>query len=100
MGDTTPLSLPADLPYPITITRLCAAAGDQVHRGDKLLEYSFTSATRRKEISDAERNGKPLSDKDTKDDMVGSWESPIDGQVVSWMTGVQVRAKIEQRRGT
>lgn len=97
MGEATPLSLRPDLPYPITLTRLVAAPGTRLRRGDRLLEYSFTSATRRRENAAAERDGKPVPPERRKDDMVGSWESPIDGEVVSWSPGVHAGMVIEQR---
>lgn len=100
MGDTTPLTLPPDLPYPITITRVVAAAKDSVRRGDKMFEYTFMSATRRADIAKAEKAGKVLPKEFLTNDMVGSWESPIAGELVSWMPDIKVGMKIERQRGT
>ncbi|KAL1412134.1 CTD phosphatase Fcp1 [Vanrija albida] len=98
MGDSTPLSLPPDLPYPITLTRLLVTPGVSVSRGSRLAEYKFLSATRRKENDAKERAGKPVTAKEREDDMVGSWESPIDGEVTAWEAGVKVGLRIDQRQ--
>lgn len=100
MGDTTPLALPPDLPYPVTITRLVASVGDHVRRGDKLLEYSFLSATKRSEVLQAEQAGRLPQGASVKNDMVGSWDCPIAGEVVAWVQDIQAGARIEQRRGS
>ncbi|BEJ13915.1 hypothetical protein CspHIS471_0310890 [Cutaneotrichosporon sp. HIS471] len=81
MSDITPLQLPGDLPYPITITRISVEKGTNVRRGDRMLEYSFMSATRRKELDKLAKEGKEPPSQLRGNDMVGSWESPIDGEV-------------------
>lgn len=98
MGDATPLSLPAELPFPITVTRLLVGVGKEVRRGDKLLEYSFLSATRARDNAALEKSGKPVPPERRSDDMVGSWECPIDGTVVSWEPGVKPGAFIDRSK--
>lgn len=97
MGDITPLSLPPDLPYPITVTRVAVEPGVKVRRGDRLLEYTFLSATRRKELEALESQGRDAPDDMRKNDMVGSWESPIDGEIVLWEPTIRPGAQIERR---
>jgi RNA polymerase II subunit A-like phosphatase len=97
MSDLTPLKLPGDLPYPITITRISVDKGTKVRRGDRMLEYSFMSATRRKELDKMEREGKEAPAKLRQNDMVGSWESPIDGEVKRWDSAVKPGATFERR---
>lgn len=70
----TPLHLPPNLPYPITITRINSPADSNVARGSKLLEYSF-------------RQTSPAgpSTSDHKSLMLfGSWDSSLEGTVESW----------------
>lgn len=97
MVEPTPLSLPPDLPYPITLTRLLVVPGVEVYRGTRLAEYKFLSATRRKENDAKTRAGKSVSAKEREDDMVGSWESPIDGTVTRWEAGTKVGLTIEAK---
>lgn len=97
MGDITPLNLPPGLPYPINVTRVMAEAGTKVHRGDRMLEYSFLSATRRKELDALATQGRDAPAEMRKNDMVGSWESPVDGEIVSWEPTIKPGAQIERR---
>lgn len=97
--DPTPLSLPSHLPYPITITRLVAPLQSTVTRGTKLLEYTFTSDTARRAIS-RRAEGKIVDREDERaaeGDMVGSWESPVEGELLKWGHGVQAGLRIEKR---
>ena len=86
----TPLTLPSHLPFPLTITRLLARPSSQVSRGVPLLEYAFTSDTSRREL-DRVSAWSPSAlrtsgqDEDAREnDMVGVWESAIQGEVVRW----------------
>lgn len=97
MSDITPLKLPGDLPYPITITRISEGKGAKVRRGDRMLEYSFMSATRRKELDKMAKEGKEAPAQLRQNDMVGSWESPIDGEVKRWESTVKPGALFEWR---
>lgn len=97
--DPTPLTLPTHLPFPLTITRLFPSSSTTLVRGDKLLEYTFTSDTSRRALSRIAA-GKPAGSEDgepRENDMVGSWECPIDGEMVRWGEGVKVGMKIEKR---
>ncbi|GMK53590.1 hypothetical protein CspeluHIS016_0101760 [Cutaneotrichosporon spelunceum] len=100
MSDTTPLRLPEDLPYPITITRISVDKGTNVRRGDRMLEYSFMSATRRKELDKMAKEGKEPPSRIRGNDMVGSWESPIDGEVKRWDSSVKPGAIFERRNAS
>jgi len=98
MGDATPLALPAELPFPITITRLLVTPGTEVRRGDRLLEYSFLSATRARDNAALEKAGKPVPPERRADDMVGSWECPIAGTVERWEPGVRAGTYIDRSK--
>ncbi|WVQ72959.1 hypothetical protein IAR50_002521 [Cryptococcus sp. DSM 104548] len=95
----TTISLPPSLPYPVTITRLIASPGDPLRRGSRLLEYSFMSSEQRERISRRKAQGKP-SDKangeSDNDDMVGTWDSLIEGDAVAWK-GAKVGLVVEKR---
>ncbi|CAD6571192.1 MAG: Carboxy-terminal domain (CTD) phosphatase [Tremellales sp. Tagirdzhanova-0007] len=77
----TPLSLPPNLPYPLTITRLLARPNHAVSRGEPLLEYAFTSDTTRREL---ERLASVPGHALRGNDMIGTWDSSIDGEIVRW----------------
>ncbi|BGP31350.1 CTD phosphatase Fcp1 [Rhodotorula toruloides] len=66
----TSLSLPRALPFPITIQRIHAPVGSTVRKTRRLLTYSFVPA-------------KPDED-GNRDRQVREWESPVEGEVVSW----------------
>ncbi|EGU12936.1 putative RNA polymerase II CTD phosphatase Fcp1 [Rhodotorula toruloides ATCC 204091] len=66
----TSLSLPRALPFPITIQRIHAPVGSTVRKTRRLLTYSFIPA-------------KPDED-GNRDRQVREWESPVEGEVVSW----------------
>lgn len=65
----TPLSLPRSLPYPITIQRLNKPVGAEVKKTDSLFTYSF----KQKKV-----------DEPGEERLVRVWESPVDGELVSW----------------
>ncbi|CAK9780438.1 hypothetical protein CC85DRAFT_311092 [Cutaneotrichosporon oleaginosum] len=100
MSDVTPLKLPWDLPYPITFTRISVDKGSQVRRGDRLLEYSFMSATRRRDLELKQRAGQEIPESLRGNDMVGTWESPIDGEVKRWEPSVKPGALFERRQAS
>ncbi|ODN82478.1 RNA polymerase II subunit A domain phosphatase [Cryptococcus wingfieldii CBS 7118] len=95
----TTISLPPSLPYPVTITRLIANPGDPLRRGSRLLEYSFMSSDQRERISKRRAQGR-TADKGKGeiegDDMVGSWDSLIEGDAVAWK-GAKVGLVVEKR---
>ncbi|GAA5896864.1 hypothetical protein JCM6882_005053 [Rhodosporidiobolus microsporus] len=66
----TPLRLSASLPYPLTVQRIHAPPGTQIRKTQALLTYSFVPQ-------------KP-DDDGRRDRQVRVWESPIEGEVVSW----------------
>ncbi|WVQ84864.1 hypothetical protein IAT38_007027 [Cryptococcus sp. DSM 104549] len=95
----TPLSVPRSLPYPITIRRLVAKPGDAVKRGTLLLEYSFMSSEQREQVKKRKATGK-AADKSKgesdQDDMIGTWESLVDGELVQWKD-VKVGTVLDKR---
>ncbi|KAL7418267.1 CTD phosphatase Fcp1 [Cryptotrichosporon argae] len=102
MDDPTPLPLPSDLPFPITVTRLLVSPGADVARGSRMLEYSFLSATARKDRAKAEHNGQQggKSSEAKGNDMVGSWECPVKGTVDRWEAWVRPGTIVEQRHAS
>lgn len=85
--DPTPLSLPPHLPYPIKISRLIANTGDSIDRGTRLLEYTFTSDTSKRALAAKGANGNGTGSDGfvgRENDMVGSWESPVEGVLEKW----------------
>jgi RNA polymerase II subunit A-like phosphatase len=93
--ETTPLHLPGHFPYPITITKLSLGPGEEVQRGIRLLEYSFTSATNRKLAYEARRKGEKVTVKEN--DMVGSWECSVEGTLERWAKHVEVGRSIDAK---
>ena len=85
----TGLSLPPSLPYPLTITRLLVRPGQSVIRGTPLVEYTFTSDTSRNALS---KGVVDPADTDgvRENDMVGTWESGIEGDLVNWAEWARV----------
>ncbi|AFR96852.2 RNA polymerase II subunit A domain phosphatase [Cryptococcus neoformans C23] len=83
----TPLTLPPTLPYPITLTRLVARPGDKVKRGSRLFEYTFMSSDLKEKVArrrSQEGGTGEIEDEKEKDDLSGTWESLVDGDVVEW----------------
>jgi RNA polymerase II subunit A-like phosphatase len=104
MDPPTPLSLPSNLPYPIIISRLLSSPDSYISRGTRLLEYSFTSDTSRHALGRARRKGEHEGGSEKKDadearenDMVGTWDSPVEGTLVQWEEGVKAGMRIEKR---
>lgn len=107
--DPTPLSLPSHLPYPIVITRLFpSSSNDALIRGSKILEYSFTSDTSRRALAKLARDksgnvegirkrGEGEEEGVGENDMIGSWECPVEGEFVKWGVGVKVGMIIERK---
>ena len=69
MSTPTPLHLPTHFPYPIKITSIAVLPDAPVDRGTRLLTYSFTH----------------VSKEDGREVRFGTWDSPIEGTVHSWV---------------
>lgn len=69
MSEPTDLVLPKSLPYPIKVTKILVAAGDNIQRGTPLLYYSYKHYLR--------------EDK-TTETCYGTWESYVEGRVDLW----------------
>ncbi|ORX40742.1 hypothetical protein BD324DRAFT_611918 [Kockovaella imperatae] len=87
MSETVSVELPTSLPYPIRITRVLADG--EVQRGTALLEYAFTSDEARKELA---KGGKG------EWDMVGSWDSAIEGRLDRWEEWVKPGTRVERSK--
>jgi RNA polymerase II subunit A-like phosphatase len=95
----TPLLLPPTLSYPILVTRLLAQPNQSLRRGTSLLEYTFTSVSSRKALSlSAEERAKQPELRDVREyDMVGTWECPLEGEMVEWEDWLHVGTKVERK---
>ncbi|ORY28173.1 hypothetical protein BCR39DRAFT_535875 [Naematelia encephala] len=93
----TPLTFPTTLPFPIKITRLIAHAGDTVSRGSSLLEYAFTSDESRRALT----SGRGKEDEEIEEwDLVGVYESPIEGEVEGWDGDISPGKVVERRHAS
>lgn len=101
--DATPLSLPSTLPFPLTITRILIRAGAIIKRGDPLFQYAFTSTASRQALARREKGLLPTEDDLRNDvrenDMVGTWDSAVAGEVVKWYEWVAVGTKVDVKMG-
>lgn len=106
--DPTPLSLPSHLPYPIIITRLYPSSSlSDIQRGSKVFEYSFTSDTSRRALAKSaiakdgsagpRKRGEGAEEGVGENDMIGSWESPVEGEFIKWGAGVKAGMMIERK---
>lgn len=96
----TPIALPASLPYPITVSRISSPTSAQVNRGSPLFEYSFTSSSSLKAL-DRRNKGLPPQpgDKDAKEgDMVGTWDSELQGELTHWEDWIQPGTIIDRNQ--
>lgn len=102
--DPTPLSLPTSLPFPITVTRIHATAGQSIKRGQALLTYRFTSSTSTRELARLARGlavTEGIRKEDVREgDMSATWESSIDGDLVRWEDGMVVGKVVERRHAS
>ena len=80
MSSPSELYLPPSLPYPITVVSLAVQPDADVHRGARLLDYSFTHP-----VPDARPELR-----------FGTWDSSIDGTVSKW--AIAKGEVISQRR--
>lgn len=76
-----PISLGANLRYPITISRLVAKPGDEVRKGATAMEYSFKWI---KEVGDP-ITGDTWNEEQTT---ISSWNSPVEGKLIEWKINV------------
>lgn len=72
-----PISLGANLRYPITVSRLVAKPGDEVKKGSTAMEYSFKWI---KEVGDP-ITGDTWNEEQTT---ISSWNSPVEGKLKEW----------------
>jgi RNA polymerase II subunit A-like phosphatase len=94
----TAVALPPTLPYPITISRIISFPGTTLSRGQHLFEYTFTSSSSIKALARRAKKEAALpGDKDAKEgDMVGTWDSELQGELASWEGWVKVRTIVER----
>jgi RNA polymerase II subunit A-like phosphatase len=70
MSSSTELFLPSNLPYPINILSLDSPTSSTIHRGSRLLSYSFIHL--------------PPNSGDEPETRFGTWDASVDGEIVSW----------------
>ncbi|AAS50644.2 ABL127Wp [Eremothecium gossypii ATCC 10895] len=77
---STPIRLPDSLPYPITIAQLGVSTGDTVEKGQRLLAYKYWDLVDVITAPGEEEAGKARKQ---RVDLVGTFDSPVAGTVVS-----------------
>lgn len=92
----TVLSLPSNLPYPITISKFLVKPGEHVSRGQNVLSYSYAvDGSLLREAGDA--NGGATTGKKRKqgdETLIAMWESSVEGEVVQWDESVREKMTI------
>ncbi|SCV01912.1 LANO_0F14136g1_1 [Lachancea nothofagi CBS 11611] len=75
---TTPIRLPSNLPFPVTIAKLCVSTGDSVKKDQRLFVYKYW------ELQDViTAPNEEASKKKRRVDLIGTFDSPIEGQIVA-----------------
>ncbi|KAL2106968.1 hypothetical protein VUR80DRAFT_5894 [Thermomyces stellatus] len=74
---TKTLSLGSRLPYPITISKLLKAPGDEFKKREPLFEYKFKWM---REVGDSFRDNTWKEEQTT----IASWDSPTEGKLREW----------------
>ena len=81
----TVLSLPSNLPYPITISKFLVKPGTTVERGQNILSYSyFVDGRLLREAGDSGGAASGKKRKQGDDTLIAMWQSSIKGEVVQW----------------
>lgn len=89
----TVLSLPSNLPYPITISKFLVKPGEHVARGQNVLSYSYNvDNSLLRDAGDPAANSKKR--KQGNDTLMAMWESSIEGEVVQWDESVREKMTI------
>lgn len=89
----TVLSLPSNLPYPITISKFLVKPGEHISRGQNVLSYSYNvDNSLLREAGDPAANSKKR--KQGNDTLIAMWESSIEGEVVQWDESVREKMTI------
>lgn len=90
----TVLSLPSNLPYPITISKFLVKPGDQIKRGQNVLSYSYVvDGSLLREAGDS--NGAAgKKRKQGVETLIAMWESSIEGEVVQWDESIREKMTI------
>ncbi|KIJ57127.1 hypothetical protein M422DRAFT_198518 [Sphaerobolus stellatus SS14] len=79
--ESTELSLPPELPFPVTVSSIDLQEDAEVERGTRLLTYSYVYTSRTTGVSETR---------------FGTWDSPIEGTLEAWK--VKPGDVISQRR--
>ncbi|CEP61316.1 protein serine/threonine phosphatase LALA0_S03e00144g [Lachancea lanzarotensis] len=75
---TTPIRLPSNLPFPVTIAKLCVSTGDEVKKGQRLFVYKYW------ELQDViTAPNEESTKKKVRVDLVGTFDSPIEGTIMA-----------------
>ncbi|CUS21425.1 LAQU0S03e02300g1_1 [Lachancea quebecensis] len=80
---TTPIRLPSNLPFPVTIAKLCVSTGDSVKKGQRLFVYKYWEL---QDIITAPNEEAPK--KKRRVDLIGTFDSPVEGTLVSLNIGL------------
>ncbi|KAJ9095671.1 hypothetical protein QFC21_005543 [Naganishia friedmannii] len=81
----TVLSLPSNLPYPITISKFLVKPGTTVERGQNILSYSYYVDGRLlREAGDSGGTASGKKKKQGDDTLIAMWQSSVKGEVVQW----------------
>lgn len=75
---TKTLHIGSRLSYPITISKLLKAPGDEIEKREPLFEYKFTWI---KEVGDSFRDNTWKQEQTT----IASWDSPTEGKLREWL---------------
>ncbi|SCU97254.1 LADA_0H05292g1_1 [Lachancea dasiensis] len=80
---TTPLKLPSNLPFPVTIAKLYVSTGDSIKKGQRLFVYKYW------ELQDViTAPNEEASKKKRRVDLIGTFDSPVEGTIVTLNLGV------------
>lgn len=91
----TVLSLPSNLPYPITISKFLVKPGDQIKRGQNVLSYSYVvDGSLLREAGDGNGAASGKKRKHGVETLIAMWESSIEGEVVQWDESIREKMTI------
>jgi RNA polymerase II subunit A-like phosphatase len=91
----TVLSLPSNLPYPITISKFLVKPGDQIKRGQNVLSYSYVvDGSLLREAGDSNGAATGKKRKQGVETLIAMWESSIEGEVVQWDESIREKMTV------
>lgn len=81
MSEPTPIRLPGSVPFPVTISSILCKEGDTIKKHTPLIKYKYW------DYQD-DPNSKEEEPPKIRVERIGSYESPIEGQVTSVLVGL------------